>query len=602
MYAEVVDGINLIWNNKFTEAEQMFSAKSTTYPRHALHFAEVAFLRSFITADSQDTETAVSRLKEAKNLAENHLKVLEKGILPPGYPSASAPSTEKGLVANMHLDTRVVMGDVLYMLAVLQLTRDSKLKGAFNMRKSWKVFEESLKMVSREPNLFDLELQRCLNFGAGFFYFAMSIIPQKFLKLIELVGFKADRELGLKYIRECYDAGGVRSSFASIVLLFNNLLLPRGLANPAKYLREADSLIQQSLAKYPNGSLFQVMGSHCARKQCNVDEGIRYMELAIENCKSLGVSPLIYKYELANCYCMKMKWDIAASHFEPLVTADNFQVRALCALQLASCYFMMGDRAKAQAMFQKVPSFAKKNSSVDPIVAQQAQRFQASGGHFSAFELLYIRRDLAKMEKETPELLQVLDGLAAEIGATAAIAVEAKKESFSDKFKSLSLGPKPKEVVDFTADNRASYLMIRGSMLKALNKRDEAIACFREAIQLDNVLKEKYYIPYCLYELSECLYHNDNIKDAQELIKKCNNLSGYAWEDPLKVRLRVTMDQLKNGISEESSTAITITATNGAEPPSPLTPPSPDHADTPSGGDAKTNSSAMLSAEVQASS
>jgi hypothetical protein len=118
----------------------------------------------------------------------------------------------------MHLDTRVVMGDVLYMLAVLQLTRDSKLKGAFNMRKSWKVFEESLKMVSTDKSgIYNEELVRCLNFGAGFFFFAMSIIPQKFLKLIELVGFKADRELGLKYIRECHDAGGVRCPFASIV-------------------------------------------------------------------------------------------------------------------------------------------------------------------------------------------------------------------------------------------------------------------------------------------------------------------------------------------------------------------------------------------------
>lgn len=40
---------------------------------------------------------------------------------------------------------------------------------------------------------------------------------------------------------------------------------------------------------------------------------------------------------------------------------------------------MMGDRAKAHAMFQKVPSFAKKNSSVDPIVAQQAQRYKEFG-------------------------------------------------------------------------------------------------------------------------------------------------------------------------------------------------------------------------------
>lgn len=577
MYAEVVDGINLIWDNKFTEAEKIFNTQSSFHPRYALHYAEVAFLRSFITADSTDTDTAVSRLKHAKKLAEGHQKVLEKGVVPTGFPTGM----DKTAVANLHLDTRVVMGDVLYMLAVLQLTRDSKLKGAFNMRKSWKVFEESLKMVNRDPHVYDKELVRCLNFGAGFFFFAMSIIPQKFLKLIELVGFKADRDLGLKYIRECYDSGGIRCPFASIVLLFNNLLLPRGLANPAKYLREADSLIQQSLTKYPNGSLFQVMGSHCARKQCNVDEGIKFMESAIENCKTLGVSPLIYKYELANCYCMKMKWDIAASHFEPLVEANNFQVRALCALQLAGCYFMMGDRARAQAMFQKVSSLVNKNSSVDPIVAQQAQRYLAAGAHFAAFELLYIRRDLAKMEKETPDLLQLLEKLAAEIGATTPVAVDPKKDSLSSRFRSLSLGTKSNksDAPDYSADNRAAYLMLKGSMLKAMGKGEEAIACFKEVFQLESATKEKYFVPYSLYELAECLYHNNNLKEAQETIKKCNNVSGYAWEDPLKVRLRVTMDQLKHGgVTDDEALPSTTTpqplpsigvATNGAEPPSP---------------------------------
>ena len=143
------------------------------------------------------------------------------------------------------------------------------------------------------------------------------------------------------------------------------------------------------------------MGSHCARKQCNVDEGIRYMEAAIGNCKTLGVAPLIYKYELANCYCMKLKWDIAATNFEPLVEAEKFQVlfisltsilpyspfyccadthkvRALCALQLAGCYIMTGQRDKGMAMFQRVPTITKKNSSVDPIVAAQAPKVPPS--------------------------------------------------------------------------------------------------------------------------------------------------------------------------------------------------------------------------------
>jgi tetratricopeptide (TPR) repeat protein len=315
------------------------------------------------------------------------------------------------------------------------------------------------------------------------------------------------------------------------------------------------------------------------------------MEAAIENCKSLGVSPLIYKYELANCYCMKMKWDIAASHFEPLVEAEKFQVRALCALQLAGCYYLAGHREKAHALFLRVPSLIKKNSSVDPIVAHQAQRYLAAGGHFCAFEMLYIRRDLAKMEKEIPQLLPLLEQLATEVGANVPISADSNKGSFlSSKFKSLSLGGKSKtEVVDHSADNRASYLMIKGAMLRTLNRGDEAITCYREVIQMDNTLREKFFVPYSLYELAEALYHNNNLKEAQEVIKKCNNISGYSWEDPLKVRLRVTMDQLKHGgvIDDgeeeggQSSTVTVLIASDGAEHPYPSSSSSNDMSSTP---------------------
>lgn len=546
MFEDIIVGINHIWNNKFAEAEGVFSSKKDSSPRYALHYAEVAFLRSFITADTTDTETAIHRLKEAKRLAESQLKHYENRTMPPGV-----PGNDRKTFLNSFLDCRIVFGDALYMGAVLQLTRDSKIKGAFNMRKSWKVFEECLKMMKEikdSKEVFDEELQRCLHFGAGFFYFAMSIIPQKFLKLIELVGFRADRDLGLKYIRECHDAGGIRSPFATIVLLFNNLLLPRGLANPAKYLREADALIKESLIKYPQGSLFQVMGSHCARKQCNVEEGITFMLNAIENCNSLGSAPLIYKYELANCYTMSLKWETAAQHFEPLVQEEKFQVRALAALQLASCYFMMGQRDKAIALLQRIPSLAKKNSSVDPIVVHQAQRFLANGGWLSAFELLFIRRDLAKMDQIMPQTLALLEAQAANTQALKPITVDGKQnKGISGLFSGLSLGSKKTEQTDNAADDRAAYLLLKGAMLKSLETVDEAIACFKEAISLESVVKEKFYVVYALYELAESLYHQGQLKEAQEAIKKCNNFSGYDWEDPLKVRLRVTMDQLKKG-------------------------------------------------------
>jgi tetratricopeptide (TPR) repeat protein len=328
-------------------------------------------------------------------------------------------------------------------------------------------------------------------------------------------------------------------------------LLPRGLANPAKYLREADALIKESLVKYPEGSLIQVMGSHCARKQCNIDEGIKFMEDAIENCKSLNASPLIYKYELANCFAMKLNWAEAAKHFEPLVNEEKFQVRALCALQLACCYHMMGDRDNSSALFGRMPAYIKKNSSVDPIVAHQAARYLSNGGWFSAFELLYLRRDLAKMERQVPEILQLLEKQAANTNALKPITVDVNSKKgfagFANKLSALSISKPKKEEVDHSIDDRAAYLMIKGALLKSTEKADDAIQCFREVIRLEPVLREKYYVPYCLFELGESLYHKGNLKEAQEVMKKCNNISGYDWEDPLKVRLRVTIDQLKKG-------------------------------------------------------
>jgi len=286
---------------------------------------------------------------------------------------------------------------------------------------------------------------------------------------------------------------------------------------------------------------------------------------------------------------MKLKWDVAAAHFEPLVEAEKFQVRALCALQLAGCYFLSGQRDKAVAMLQRVPTITKKNSSVDPIVAAQAQRYLASGGHFAAFELLYIRRDLAKMEKEIPHLFNTLEQLAKEVGAINPLAPEALKGGgfLSSKIRSLSLGKT--DVVDYVADNRAAYLMIKGAMLRTMNNSDEAIACFKEVISLDNVLREKYFVPYSYFELAETLYHNNQLKEAQDAIKKCNNISGYAWEDPLKVRLRVTMDQLKHGgvLNDDSdnspSSSVTLIATNGAEPPTPPPPAGKEVAQAPTG-------------------
>jgi len=192
-----------------------------------------------------------------------------------------------------------------------------------------------------------------------------------------------------------------------------------------------------------------------------------------------------------------------------------------------------------------------KRILVDPIVGRQGLRFASNGGWFSAFELLYIRRDLAKMEKLVPELLELLEKQAANTNALKPVTADPNSKKgfagFANKFSSISIGKSKKEEVDYSVDDRAIYLLIKGALLKSATKNIEAIECFREVIRLDPLIREKYYVPYTLFELGESLYHQGDLKGAQEAMKKCSGISGYDWEDPLKVRLRVTIDQLKKG-------------------------------------------------------
>jgi len=555
---EVIKGVNLIWNNKFLDAEELFAVNRETNPRYALHYAESIFLRSFITADTEDTAGAMTRLKLAKELAESHMKALEKGMDPVDPLKKLADETD---VLNQLLDARIVFGESLYMIAILQMTRDAKIKGAFNLRKSWKIFERALKecKIAKEKKgqTVDTEIQRCLQFGAGFFLFAISIIPAKFLKLVELAGFKADREAGLHYMRECHQNGGIRGPFSTMVLLFNDLLLPRGLANAEEYLVEAEDLIKQSLAKYPEGSLFQVMGSHCARKRCDVQKGIELMEIALNNCQHFKQPPLIYRYELANCYCMELKWEKAASLYLPLLDEQRFQVRLFCHLQLGCCYMMMDQKDKATAVWNKALGItSKKGAPYDSVVLRQIKRYLSNGGYFSAFELMYLRRDLAKMVPIMTEVLKALHDTALRAKATdpykSPVPVKQEKASKGFSFgglKNLAANTvnsmKKKDVADYTADDRASYLLLKGTMLKALNKSEEANDAFKELLSFQEFITEKLYVPYTLYELGESYYFQGNTKDAEEIMHKCGKINGYDWEDPLKIRLKVTSDQLK---------------------------------------------------------
>lgn len=130
---------------------------------------------------------------------------------------------------------------------------------------------------------------------------------------------------------------------STLLLLLNNLILPRGLANPTNDLKEAQSLIKNALNVFPKSSVFYVMGSQCYRKLGDLDTSITFMEKALESCEhSVSSLPQNYVYELANCYTLKMEWRKALGFFEKVRNHSSFENACLASLQAASCLQLLG--------------------------------------------------------------------------------------------------------------------------------------------------------------------------------------------------------------------------------------------------------------------
>jgi len=336
-------------------------------------------------------------------------------------------------------------------------------------------------------------------------------------------------------------------------------------------------LVKEALERYPGSSLFAVMGSHCARKQCNVQLGITYMERALQACASFPKPPLIFKFELANCYLMQMDWKKAVENFIPLIDEQKFQVRSLAGLQMSGALIMLGETNKAIDLLNRVIKMTPlKKTMIDSMVERQARRYIANGGFFLSLELLYIRRDLAKMTPAMSKVLALLEEIAKKNprclertssespdtspsqntqrkfslgGLSSTFKLTKLENGLSNTFNKLDsvFGVKKREPLDPTVDDRAAYLLLKGSILKGLNNYTEAIPCFRELLSLEHQIREKFYVPYALYELGECIYNQKNLPEAKQLFTKCLKCNNFDWEEPLKVRLRVTLDILKKG-------------------------------------------------------
>ncbi|CAG8600160.1 9936_t:CDS:10 [Funneliformis caledonium] len=567
------------------------------------------------------------------NFETNIWKVYIKPNSNPTEDEASYAS----LRANYRWDCELAMADILLFHAVLQVVGGSEIKGALNLRKVWKTYSkvrdeiDKIKgdsgkhdnhknepsssssrwslggaILGRRGSISNMvgfggtknhhqdgssatidginnveiypDIEDCLEFGIGVFYFLVSIVPGSFQSILKAIGFIAEREKGIQMLENCRLRDGVRAPFAALFLLANYLFLSRGLADPTPSLSKAGIIVQDCVRKYPKSSPFLFMACQQARKTGQIKEAIKYITDGISNSEKIGITSTNYRFEKGMTYLINLDFSAAKDIFELLfygntivftgkngsirlqgsihgsrhgssrllaregsTKKDNsllqffeFELRPFCGLCLAGCYLMLksGQLAVKEALDVLKQTKAMTNQISESSSNSVANSIGLLGTSASGLVGFGVGGNNSSDKKE-----QKANRYNKFAGRHSAQYVEKNSVSpfllfillylrrdlfymsleLKKRWANLleSIWKNIKEPID--PDISAVYLLIRGVFEKFLNIDDPTIAqkSLCECLAMETgIVTETWVIPHCRYELGELFYKQFGNQEA----------------------------------------------------------------------------------------
>eukprot|EP00796_Vickermania_ingenoplastis_P005485 gene5485-3959_t len=552
----ISEAVRMMWNNEYDGALEILKGKKHTQPRYALEWAAVFIVQSLMSSTNEGREKILDLLKEADTLA-----VATKYDAPmffddddevPGSPDSRAcrDTKKKEFRAQMKaakksgemfnqswkLECDVIYADALLLRAICQLMMNSYLKGGMNLRKAWGCFYTLIQEVENDTtNSIPEELKMAIKCGTGTFYAFLALVPANLMKLLSIIGFISDKELGEKYLTEVFQSNSIRAPFAALVLCTLYLFLPTGLGDLNATLDKAKVVLETMNKRYPNNTYFHGYSNFYYRKRGQTEEAVKSITLAATNAEKVGLAPLLIRYLLADTLFMDLAWKDALSTYTAILhhlekTKEKFAYTGQIVLSVAACHVMLGNKSEAMNWVKKVKGMYNPKSKNDSNSPKMANRIIANPRllPLAAVYMLYINRDLAHMNKDQGnrimiEFDRVLEG-----------------EDTS--------GPETENMIR----------LFRGVICKGCGRTDDAFKYLNEVFDHEKKIpSDSMILPFAYYEAAELEYRQGNLQKAKEMFEKGSKLKGDGNET-LSNRYSIAMKQLKKKLKEEENSPLNL--------------------------------------------
>nr|CCC91195.1 conserved hypothetical protein [Trypanosoma congolense IL3000] len=546
IHHSVEEAVHMTWNNEYEEAKERLSLHKGSNPRFSLEYANVFLIKTLMDSTNESREMINDLLHEADSLARSsrhcdpmfipalstssddshkHIRKADRQKNKKEYEKRrkSAQRSGEAFDNTWKLECDVIYAEALFVRAVGQLMMNAYFRGAINLRKSWGLYYKLVReMEADTDDHIPSELKMCIKYGAGTFYVFLALVPSSLMKVLNVIGFVSDRELGEQYLTEVFESDGIRSPFAALALCTLYLFLPTGLGKVEETLAKAERILNKVNARYEGNTYFNGYSNFYHRKRGEIDKALETIRRAEANAERVGLVPILIRYLGADTLFMDLRFSEAKERYEALInhlatTKQTFAYTGQVVLSIAACCVMLGDDANALHWLQKVGSLYNPKSKNDTNSPKFAARVLGNKHllPLCGVYMLYINRDLAHMrveqaERVMGELMRVTDG----------------KDMSNPEASSM----------------RTLFIAV---IHKGCGRTEEAVQEMEKIFASEkSIPKDSMVLPCAYYEMGELEYRRGRVGVAKELFTKGQSLRGDGNET-LANRYRIALKQLK---------------------------------------------------------
>ncbi|XP_048826477.1 LOW QUALITY PROTEIN: tetratricopeptide repeat protein 39B [Brienomyrus brachyistius] len=538
---ECAIALNLVLNNKFSEALDLLKPWARESMYHALGYSSILVMQAAMTFEHKDIQAAMGTIKEALQTCQRFRK---RNTVVESISSLVSKQADSLREEEMHAE--ICYAECLLQKATLTFVQDenmiSFIKGGIKVRTSYQIYKECqhvlnmTQYVASNSDAFH-QFEGGVKLGIGSFNLMLSLLPARILRLLEFIGFSGNRDFGLSQLREGAASHSLRSILCVLTLLLYHTYVTLILGAGEGDLVEAEALLEPYQEKFPNGSIILFYTARIALLKGNFEKAQLTFQQCIASQHEWKQIHHVCYWELMWAHCFQQEW-LQAYRYADLLWRESRWSKAIYMYQKAAILSMMPEEdvkntgENVGELFRQVEGLkqrlAGKSIPTEKFAVRKSRRYSCSTPVklvVPALEMMYVWNGFTIVGKRA----DATEGLL--------ITIEKAEEQ-------LSNDPRPSE---YHPDDQCLVQMLKGLCLKHLGRLLQAELCFTQVLSIEKRIRyDHYLVPYTLYELGLLYKQQGDVAKAIRHIENAKlNYKDYSMESRLHFRIHAALSNLK---------------------------------------------------------